>query len=132
MAKRHGKEIQVTLRLPEQTAVLATAAVFRITENIVSNALRYCQEKIEVDISFSPPFLFLVITDDGKGFSQKDLAEATSCFYKGKSSKEHFGIGLFLCKTLAEKNGGMISLENAPGKGARVSVKIKGQSNTKN
>ena len=120
-----AKKICVSSGLPQQTVILSTAAVFRITENIISNALRYCKEKIEVDISFSQPFLMVMVTDDGKGFSQKDLAEATDYFYKGKSSKDHFGIGLSICKMLSEKHGGCIRLDNAPGKGARVTVKIK-------
>lgn len=125
IAEQNQKEIQVLSKLPRQTAILSPAAVFRIVENIISNALRYCAEKIDVTISFSQPFLLIVITDDGKGFSQKDLMEATNCFYKGKSSKEHFGIGLSICKTLAEKHGGDICLGNAPDGGARVTVKIK-------
>lgn len=120
-----AKKICVSSELPQQTVILSTAAVFRITENIISNALRYCKEKIEVDISFSQPFLIVMVTDDGKGFSQKDLIEATDYFYKGKSSKDHFGIGLSICKMLSEKHGGCIRLDNAPGKGARVTVKIK-------
>ena len=120
-----AKKICVSSELPQQTVILSAAAVFRITENIISNALRYCKEKIEVDISFSQPFLMVVVTDDGKGFSHKDLAEATDYFYKGKSSKDHFGIGLSICKMLSEKHGGCIRLDNAPGKGARVTVKIK-------
>lgn len=123
--KQTAKKIHVLSELPQQTVVLSTAAVFRIIENIISNALRYCKEKIEVAISFSQPFLIIVVTDDGKGFSQKDLAEATDYFYKGKSSKDHFGIGLSICKMLSEKHGGFIRLDNAPGKGARVTVKIK-------
>lgn len=123
--KQTTKKICVSSELPQQTVVLSTAAVFRIIENIISNALRYCKEIIEADISFSQPFLIVVITDDGRGFSQKDLAEATNYFYKGKSSKAHFGIGLSICKMLSEKHGGFIQLDNAPGKGARVTVKIK-------
>lgn len=123
--KQTNKKICVSSELPQQNVVLSTAAVFRIIENMISNALRYCKENIEADISFSQPFLTIMITDDGEGFSQKDLAEATNYFYKGKSSKTHFGIGLSICKMLSEKHGGFIRLENAPGKGARVTVKIK-------
>lgn len=123
--KQTTKKICVSSELPQQTVLLSTAAVFRITENIISNALRYCKEKIEVDISFLQPFLIVMITDDGRGFSQKALAEATNYFYKEKSSKAHFGIGLSICKMLSEKHGGFIQLDNVPGKGARVTVKIK-------
>lgn len=125
IAGQNQKEIHVSSKLPPQTVTLSPAAVFRIVENIIANALRYCKEKIDVTISFSRPFLSIVITDDGNGFSPKDLTEATNCFYKGKSAKAHFGIGLSICKTLAEKHGGAIRLGNAPDSGAEVTVKIK-------
>lgn len=74
------------------------------------------------------PIIFLTsritVTDDGKGFSAQDRAEAVNYFYKGKKEKEHFGIGLTICKILAEKHGGSISLDNATEGGARVSVEL--------
>lgn len=125
IAEQNKKEIHVLSKLPQQTVTLSPVAIFRIIENIIANALRYCKERIDVNISFSQPFLSIVITDDGTGFSQKDLAEAANCFYKRKSSKAHFGIGLSICKTLAEKHGGCIQLDNMPDHGARITVKIK-------
>ena len=125
LAGQHRTEIPVSADLPEQTFSLAPAAVFRIVENILSNALRYCQSKVELDFSYSRPFLTITVTDDGKGFSAQDRAEAVNCFYKGKKEKEHFGIGLTICKILAEKHGGRISLDNAAGGGARVTVELK-------
>lgn len=125
IARQNKKEIHVISDLPPQTVLLSSTAVFRITENIIANALRYCKERIEVSISYSRPFLSIIITDDGKGFSPKALMEAVNCFYKEKSATEHFGIGLFICKTLAAKHGGCIKLENMPKNGAKVTVKIK-------
>ncbi len=125
LSEQHQTSIYLSADLPEQTVSLAPAAVFRIVENIVSNALRYCKSKIDVGCSCSHPFLVMTVTDDGKGFSAQDRAEAVSCFYKGKKEKEHFGIGLTICKILAEKHGGSISLNNVPGGGAKVIVKLK-------
>lgn len=125
IARQNQKEIHLSPALPRQDVLLSKAAIFRIMENIIANALRYCKEKIEVEIAFSQPFLSITVTDDGNGFSPKDLAEATEYFYKGKSSKTHFGIGLSICKMLAQKHGGLLLLDNAPGKGARVTIKIK-------
>ena len=124
-SEQHQTDIHISANLPEQTVSLAPAAVFRIVENIVSNALRYCKSIIDVDFSYSQPFLTITVTDDGKGFSAQDRAEAVNYFYKGKKEKEHFGIGLTICKILAEKHGGTISLDNVPDSGARVTVKLK-------
>lgn len=125
LSEHHKTSINLSAHLPEQTVSLAPAAVFRIVENIVSNALRYCKSKIDLDFSFSNSFLTITVTDDGKGFSEQDRAEAVNYFYKGKKEKEHFGIGLTICKILAEKHGGTISLDNVPEVGARVTVKLK-------
>lgn len=125
LSEQHQTSIILSANLPEQTVSLAPAAVFRIVENIVSNALRYCKSKIDLDFSYSQPFLTITVTDDGKGFSAQDRAEAVNYFYKGKKEKEHFGIGLTICKILAEKHGGTIFLDNVPDGGARVTVKLK-------
>ena len=125
LSEQHQTAINISEQLPQQTVSIAPAAVFRIVENIVSNSLRYCKSQIDLDFSYSQSFLTITVTDDGKGFSAQDRAEAVNYFYKGKKEKEHFGIGLTICKILAEKHGGTISLDNVPDGGARVIVKLK-------
>jgi len=67
----------------------------------------------------------------GRGFSEKERMEATDYFYKGKMEeghsmeKKHFGIGLTICRILAQKHGGIILLDNSSEGGARVTVQIK-------
>lgn len=125
LSEQNGVQIDVITQLPEKAVHMAPAAVFRIVENIVSNALRYCEKHVVVAFSFSEPYLIINVTDDGKGFSEKDKAEALNFFYKGKNEREHFGIGLTICKILCEKHGGSIYLDNALEGGAKVTVKIK-------
>lgn len=125
LSEQHQTKINISEQLPQQTVSIAPTAVFRIVENIVSNSMRYCKSKIDLDFSYSQSFLTITETDDGKGFSAQDRSEAVNYFYKGKKEKEHFGIGLTICKILAEKHGGTISLDNTPDGGARVTVKLK-------
>lgn len=125
LSEQYQTNIHISADLPELMVSLAHAAVFRIVENIISNSLRYCKSKIDLDFSYSRPFLTITVTDDGKGFSAQDRAEAVNYFYKGKKEKEHFGIGLTICKILTEKHGGAIYLDNVPDGGARVTVKLK-------
>lgn len=125
LSEQHQTKINIFEQLPQKTVSIAPAAIFRIVENLVSNSLRYCKSQIDLDFSYSQPFLTITVADDGKGFSPQDQAEAVNYFYKGKKEKEHFGIGLTICKILAEKHGGTISLDNTPDGGASVTVKLK-------
>lgn len=131
MAGQNGKEIRLRGGLPERAVEMSAAAVFRMVENIVDNSLRFCRERIDVEVSYDFPFLTVTITDDGRGFSEKERVEATDYFYKGKREgrrsleEKHFGIGLTICRILAQKHGGAILLDNAPEGGARVTVQIK-------
>lgn len=125
LSEQHQTKINIFEQLPQKTVSIAPAAIFRIVENIVSNSLRYCKSQIDLDFSYSQPFLTITVADDGKGFSPQGQAEAVNYFYKGKKEKEHFGIGLTICKILAEKHGGTISLDNTPPGGASVTVKLK-------
>lgn len=125
LTRQHKIEIKSSGSLPDQLVSIAPIALFRIVENLVSNSIRYCNKQINLNFSFLTPFLTIVVTDDGTGFSRQDREEAVHCFYKGKKAKGHFGIGLTICKILAEKHGGSVVLDNVPGGGARVTVKIK-------
>ena len=71
------------------------------------------------------PFLEFKIIDDGKGFSEEDLKNATELFYTSKSNSGLFGIGLTISKILCEKHNGSIKFKNSKDKGALVLVKIK-------
>ena len=59
------------------------------------------------------------INDNGEGFSDKALKEATHIYFKENNEKNHFGLGLYISKLLAEKHNGNIILSNTDS-GARV------------
>jgi len=46
-------------------------------------------------------------------------------FYSKDRGKEHFGIGLGICKILCEKHGGRLLITNNKEKGACVIAKLK-------
>ena len=62
-------------------------------------------------------YFYIAVSDDGPGFSAKDLSEATKPFYKAaeKTQQEHFGMGLNICKILCEKHSGFLKLDNKNG-----------------
>ena len=71
--------------------------------------------------------LQLCVQDEGEGFSPQALRLATTEFYRddeSRSSREHFGLGLSIASRIAADLGGTLRLENAPEKGALVTVSL--------
>jgi signal transduction histidine kinase len=54
----------------------------------------------------------------------EDLNQASKPYYRHKASTDgaHFGLGLFICKTLCEKHGGELELGNRKDNGASVTA----------
>lgn len=92
--------------------------VMQVYENLVSNAARYAREKIRVSFTVEETGFFIEVCDDGEGFSAEGLKKASEPFYRDdknpETEKNHFGLGLYICKVLCEKHGGRLILGNSP------------------
>lgn len=106
------------------TLFLDTAVVTQVYENLLSNAIRFAKSTAIIQCGTDGNTFFVSVTDDGKGFSDKDLLKASRPYYSGQAEKSefHFGLGLHICRTLCEKHGGTLRLENVPQLGARVTA----------
>ena len=70
-------------------------------------------------------YLQIIIKDEGEGISKEDLPNIFKRFYKGKdSSKESFGIGLALAKTIIEKQNGEIRVQSKIGEGTQFRIRL--------
>lgn len=100
-----------------QNVTINISVVMQVYENLLSNALRYADTKIEVSVEEQDSLFILTIADDGVGFTANDLSNAMKPFYKAENetNNEHFGMGLNICKTLCEKHGGYLQISNENG-----------------
>ena len=86
--------------------------------NIVKNCIEHTAENknIYIEVEENCLYLQIIIKDEGEGISKEDLPNIFKRFYKGKdSSKESFGIGLALAKTIIEKQNGEIRVQSKIG-----------------
>ena len=120
-----NKEIIISNDITVDKIQIDKGVFFRILENLLQNALRYAEEQVSINLSHKKDFLVLTVKDDGKGFSAADLEKATTVFYSNDKEKQHFGIGLSVCKILCEKHGGLLYVGNQKEKGACVTAKLK-------
>lgn len=116
-----SKQLQIEFsqrNLPQEFAADA-GLLGRAVMNAVSNAAEYTPVSgvIKITMEATSNVLHLKIADSGKGFSGKDLKQAAEQFYMGdhsRSSQDHFGLGLFIAKSIAQQHGGTLILSNSP------------------
>ncbi len=96
----------------------------RATMAALDNAFKYGGDGGEVVVRAlrDPDSLRLEIQDGGAGFSSDALAHATERFWRGDRARarDGVGLGLALASILVQRNGGTLSLANAPGGGGIV------------
>lgn len=102
----------------------------RAVLNIASNAVDYSPENAKIDFSVETigDNISFCIVDCGKGFSPDALKNAAQQFYmadKSRTSKAHYGMGLFIAKSIAEQHGGVLLLKNSEETGGgKVTIEI--------
>ena len=115
----------------ERLLALDLPLVLEVAENLLSNAVRYAESEVcvEVSLSDSGDTLVLQIVDDGVGFTEEALDHAVEPFYRDVSddrisktddASAHFGVGLSISRQLCEKHGGSLVLSNRRPRGAVV------------
>ena len=100
-----------------------------IIRNLVDNAVRYGREGVEVRVAGARDgSIALRVLDRGRGMDADDAAAAFDFGVRGAAAAETgepgMGIGLWVCRRLAELNGGAVELAGAPGAGTTVTVSL--------
>ena len=97
--------------------------LIEVEENLLTNALRYARNKISVSLGMAGDYLELVIEDDGPGF-QEAPQKFLQAYSKSKKEKGdiHYGLGLYISKSLCSAHRGELRLENMEHGGARATA----------
>jgi len=100
--------------------------------NILENAVDFARERVEVVASWDNDQVSVTIFDDGSGFPPEIIARVGEPYVTSRRRRrmraagEEIGLGLgfFIAKTLLQRSGATVSLENRafPQRGAIVSV----------
>lgn len=122
---KSGKELILQNDVPVSQLSLDGAFVSQVSNNLISNAVRYARTAVAISFALRDNGLLLSVSDDGKGFDKNGLQKATSPYYTEESNhSEHFGLGLYICKLLCEHHNGYLKIENTAS-GAKVSAYFK-------
>lgn len=120
----------VPLQLPACDAAVQADAdlLLDLLCNLVGNAVKASEpgQPVEVRAADNGDTVTLTVADHGCGIPQSEISRVTEPFYmvdKSRARKQGgSGLGLALCKRIAEAHGSDLHIESTPGEGTRVSV----------
>ncbi len=104
-------------------AYVDTGAIRVVLQNLLQNAVNYTIDggKIVVDVKKEENHLTVSIADNGIGIPKDQQEDVFVKFFRGhnaiKQETNGSGLGLYIAKTIVEKNGGIIYFESHDGKG---------------
>jgi PAS domain S-box-containing protein len=103
--------------------------VRQITGNLVSNAVKYSKEgKVGIRWRVENEELEIIVEDEGEGIQPGMEEKIFEPFHQEDGEKRKHGgagLGLSICRNLAELCGGGIKGENRPGGGAKFTAWVK-------
>jgi signal transduction histidine kinase len=108
---RHGMDVQVSLCDEPQVTPDVKEALYRIAQEALNNAVKHARaSRLELRLEQRAEAIMLEVCDNGIGFDPSG------------SFPGH--LGLHSMRERAERLGGTVEIESAPGRGARARVHI--------
>ena len=134
MAELKSKEKGIEFKLIKhvETCILSIEQIKiqRLFANLLNNAIKFSNQsgKILIDLSIKSSNATVSIKDFGIGIAEKNIPLIFDAFTKAKrkgtQSEPSYGLGLSICKQIAEQHGGTISVVSEIGKGTEFVVSL--------
>ena len=122
---RRGHLQRIVCDLPASPLVHTADAerLASVLSNFLDNAAKYAPERapIQVRMSLVAERVRIEVTDHGPGIRAEDRERIFERYYRAPSTAEAaggLGLGLFICRAIAEGHGGSVGVESTPGQGA--------------
>jgi two-component system sensor histidine kinase RegB len=98
--------------------------------NLVENAADFARERVEVAVSWNADSVWIMISDDGPGFPPEIMDRLGKPYVTSRRGRRKgedspgLGLGFFIAKTLLERSGARLSLQNRkfPQRGAIIRI----------
>jgi signal transduction histidine kinase len=104
--------------------------VQQLLDNLIENAVKYSPEggEVQVRVWQEDGAARLSVADRGIGIPPDDLPRLFDRYHRGTNVDDRrfsgMGLGLYICRGIAEQHGGRIWAESVPGQGATFHVAL--------
>jgi heavy metal sensor kinase len=127
LAEERG--VRLALDAPPAPPVVGDAPRLRqLVTNLVDNAIKFTGPggAVTLRLEGRPGWAELSVSDTGIGVAEHQLPHIFERFYRASPSRsgEGYGLGLSICRWIAEAHGGSIAAAGGPGGGTTVSVRL--------
>ena len=125
-----SKNIELILRLDEQSIRADKDKISQMIVNLISNALKYTKTggKVIIELTGDKNKAELTIIDNGIGIAEEDLPNIFERFYRADKSRNRLtggaGIGLAITKAIVEAHKGIIEVESEINVGTKLKVSL--------
>ena len=129
MLDSSAEEQGVAIQSDGSASLLANGderAVIQILVNLIGNAIRHSPPGGMVRLGFrsSGGRASVSVADEGRGVDAADQQRIFERFERAQSRGEGTGLGLAISRRLARSMGGDVTLDSAPGEGARFTLTL--------
>ena len=107
---------------------ISTESFHKIIDELLDNAFRFSEmgSKVIVDIKVENDFMFVTISDSGRGMSIDQISSvaALAQFERTIYEQQGVGLGLVIAKRLSELHDGIFTIDSEEGKGTVVQFSL--------
>jgi two-component system osmolarity sensor histidine kinase EnvZ len=119
------KRLKATLPKKKIHLMLKASAFERAITNIIDNSIKFAKNKMSVSLRDDKNFIIIEVDDDGAGIDEAYHNSVFEPFFKqDDESKEGYGLGLAICKSIISAHGGHIILDKSQYGGLNFKVKL--------
>jgi two-component system sensor histidine kinase CiaH len=129
--KRRFPERKWDVSIDEETEVYGDALLLQILiNNLIENAVKYSptQSGIKCTLTHDNTHVSFCVADEGSGIASLERKKVFQKFYRigneETRSAKGTGLGLYLCKKIADDHGATIKIDQHSPKGTKIVVKF--------
>lgn len=129
LARELDLQLQFVCDLPSHLCAIDSASIEQLLFQLLSNALKFTPAggSVTVELRLAGDRLLLSVTDTGCGIPEELLPSLFDRYLHKdlmNPPPHGLGLGLTLCRCIAEAHGGVMIAESKPGKGSRVTLSL--------